>query len=91
MSDFQTKVESGELTSNLQDEAANAGLSELSNVSINSVQVSEATVTVREAQDNTLPVDDDETNDDDDSAASGFGAVLSLSAVVLSACLLTLV
>ena len=90
-SDFQTKVESGELTSNLQDKAADAGLSELRNVSINSVQVSEATVTVREAQDNTLPVDDDETDNDDDSAASGFGTVLSLSAVVLSVFLHTLV
>lgn len=48
-------------------------------------------MTVREAQDNTLPVDDDETDDDDDSAASGFGTVLSLSAVVLSVFLHTLV
>ena len=65
-SDLREKVESGELSSSLQEEANEAGLSEFSNVSFSSVEIGEKAVVVKEAQ----PADDDdENNDDDDSAA----------------------
>ncbi|KAL7543233.1 hypothetical protein ACHAXR_012524 [Thalassiosira sp. AJA248-18] len=81
--DLKEKVDSGELVTELQEEAQAQGVSELSNVTINAstMQVSEAKVTVKEAN-----VDDDDsiTVDDDDSASNRLGIAAATMAVVLS-------
>mmetsp|Transcript_9636 Transcript_9636/g.21733 ORF Transcript_9636/g.21733 Transcript_9636/m.21733 type:complete len:348 (-) Transcript_9636:2000-3043(-) len=76
-SDLKAKVESGDLTTAIQKEAESAGVSQFSNVSVNAstMQVSQPTVTVKEAKDDRLPVD---PTDDDDSASTRLGVALSL-------------
>ena len=81
-SDLREKVDSGELSSALQEEANEAGLSEFSNVSFSSVEIGEKAVVVKEAQ----PADDDdEINDDDDSSARRLGMTLLSGTVVVAA------
>ena len=83
-SDLREKVDSGELSSALQEEANEAGLSEFSNVSFSSVKIGEKVVVVKEAQ----PADDDdEINDDDDSSSCRLGMTL-LSGIVAASALL---
>jgi len=77
-SNLKTKVESGELTTSIQEKAEVSGVSALSDVSISadSLQVSEAKVTVKEASEEENPVD---PPDDDDSASSRRGPGVTLS------------
>jgi len=81
--DIKAKVESGDLTSSIQEQAVALGISELSEVSVSpdSLQVSEAKVTVKEAQE-----DDDDSVDppDDDSGSSRIGISLSIAAGFVS-------
>ncbi|KAL7543914.1 hypothetical protein ACHAXR_013362 [Thalassiosira sp. AJA248-18] len=84
--DLTAKVESGELVTELKEEAENQGVSELSNVTINAstMHVSEAKVTVREAQ----PEGDDDISDDDDNASNKLHVTISFLAGALSVLLL---
>jgi len=84
-SDLEAKVASGELTTSIQEEAEAAGVSEMSNVTINAstLQVGQATITVKEAKEDKSP---DDPTDDVDSASSrhGHGVALSIMAGFVS-------
>jgi hypothetical protein len=86
--ELNEKVESGALTEAIQTQASEAGVESLKNVSISSVKAGPASVTVKEAKDNKLPVD---TEDDDDSSSSYLGLIFSFAVVLVSATLLTVV
>jgi len=68
-SDFEEKVASGELTTSIQEKAESAGVSEMSNVTISAstLQVGQAKVTIKEAQEGNSPPD---PTDDDDMSLS---------------------
>jgi len=83
-SDLKSKVESGELTTAIQEKAEATGVSELITVSVSAstMQVSDAVVTVKEANE---VIPDDPTDDDEATSASAMlRAMLSLLAVMVS-------
>ena len=88
-SDLEAKVASGELATSIQEEAEAAGVSEMRNVTINAstMQVGQATITVKEAKEDKSPVD---PTDDVDSASSrhGHGVAFSIMAGFVSMILL---
>ena len=79
-SDFTNQVESGALTTSIQTKAADAGVESLSSVSISSVKHGQPTVTVKEAEDQTLPTDPE---DDDDSSCHGLTTMVSSLVLVV--------
>lgn len=81
-SEIKTEVETGSLTTSIQQKAVELGVEELQSVSVDasSLQISEVAVTETEAKDNTLP------NDDDDTGASNIlGVTFSFVAALVLA------
>eukprot|EP00580_Thalassiosira_gravida_P005583 CAMPEP_0201654700 /NCGR_PEP_ID=MMETSP0493-20130528/45631_1 /ASSEMBLY_ACC=CAM_ASM_000838 /TAXON_ID=420259 /ORGANISM="Thalassiosira gravida, Strain GMp14c1" /LENGTH=501 /DNA_ID=CAMNT_0048131267 /DNA_START=225 /DNA_END=1730 /DNA_ORIENTATION=+ len=78
-SNVKTKVKSGEIATSIQDKAKAFGFSELSGVTISasSLRVGEVKVTVKEAQDEEVPIDPHD-GDENASFRRGYGVARSI-------------